>query len=117
MTSRRHRLALLALGLSILAPPALRATCGGGGGGGEGGFGDMGSPSERVYHVPWSVLRPGDPAPAGAVVLYWFPTGPDEARVSPLQSSRKLTSWAGECVAMAIVTSDNATLRERFHAT
>jgi tetratricopeptide (TPR) repeat protein len=118
MTSRRPCLALLALAALVLTGPALRATCGGGGGGGEGGFGDMGAvaPVERVYHVPWSVLRPADPPPTTDLVLFWFPVSPEEARVSPLQSSRRLTSWAGECVGMAIVTTDNAPLREKFHA-
>jgi tetratricopeptide (TPR) repeat protein len=61
------------------------------------------------------VLRPGDAAPTAALVLYWFPTSPNDAQASPLQTSRRLSVWAGECVGMALVTADNAELRERFH--
>ncbi len=110
---------LLALALSLLAAPALRATCGGGGGGGQGGFSEssaMGAGEPRVYRVPWKVIATGGEAPTGALVLYWFPTGPEEARVSSLVTSRRLTVWSGECVGMGLVTADNADLRTRFKA-
>src|SRR6188474_2488233 len=98
---------LLAAALALLAAPALRATCGGGGGGGQGGFSESSamSPGEpRVYHVPWKVIAVGGEVPAGALVLYWFPTGPEEARASSLVTSRRLTTWSGECVGMGLVT-------------
>jgi tetratricopeptide (TPR) repeat protein len=62
------------------------------------------------------VLRPGETVPGTSLVLYWFPTSPAEAQASPLQTSRRLAVWAGECVGMAVVTTDNADVRERFHA-
>jgi tetratricopeptide (TPR) repeat protein len=120
--TRARHLASLALTASLLAavaPSASRATCGGGGGGGEGGFSggpDMGMGTERVYHVPWKVLASGATAPTERLVLYWFPIGPEEARGSSMQTSRRLALWSGECVGMAIVTSDNADLRARFKA-
>src|SRR5262245_7407716 len=120
--TRARHLASLALSASLLAalaPAALRATCGGGGGGGEGGFSggpDMGMGTERVYHVPWKVLAAGATNPTDRLVLYWFPIGPEEARGSSMQTSRRLALWSGECVGMAIVTSDNADLRARFKA-
>src|SRR6188768_2561272 len=67
----RHAARLLPIGvaLSLLAAPALRATCGGGGGGGEGGFSEssaMGG-EPRVYHVPWKVIAAGGETPAGSL--------------------------------------------------
>jgi tetratricopeptide (TPR) repeat protein len=117
-TDRRGLVLLLSvLALCVLSTPALRATCGGGGGGGEGGFsgGGTGMETERVYRVPWKVLPPGEASPATRLILYWFPTGPEEARASSLITSRRLTLWSGECVGMGLVTSDNADLRARFH--
>ncbi|HXT19643.1 MAG TPA: tetratricopeptide repeat protein [Thermoanaerobaculia bacterium] len=110
---------LLAAALAAAVTPALHATCGGGGGGGQGGFSEssaMGAGEPRVYHVPWKVIAAGGESPAGALILYWFPTGPEEARVSSLVSSRRLSVWSGECVGMGLVTADNAPLRARFKA-
>lgn len=111
---------LLVALVPLLLAPALRATCGGGGGGGQGGFsGSLGSGdtgTERVYHVPWKVMPPGAEAPAGTLVLYWFPTGPEQARASSLVTSRRLSVWSGECVGMGLITADNAEVRARFHA-
>ena len=102
---------------SLLASP-LAATCGGGGGGGVGGINpSAGSSPTATYHVPWTVVRPGQPAPSGdGLILYWFPTSPEEARASALQSSRNLTLWSARCVAMTIVPSDHQQLRERYAA-
>jgi tetratricopeptide (TPR) repeat protein len=104
--------------LLLLASPLL-ATCGGGGGGGMGGFprGSFGSrPPEdpQVYQVPWNPLMPGDAPPAGVLVLYWFPTSPQEQRASTLQNSRPLTLAAARCVGLAAVSSDNAAVREKY---
>ena len=108
---------LFAAALLLIAPAALRATCGGGGGGGVGGFTDPVEPGmERVYHVPWKVIANGETAPTGKLVLYWFPTSPDEARASSLVTSRRLSVWSGECVGMGLVTANNADLRARFKA-
>jgi tetratricopeptide (TPR) repeat protein len=136
-TTRSPRL-LLALPLALLLLPALlapplAATCGGGGGGGMGGIrrgpggaGDRDAPGlpGPSYQVPWHVLHGGDvpPPPQGApggapadnLVVYWFPTSPQEARASDLQSSRPLTLAMTRCVTLALVASDNAELRGQF---
>ncbi|HEV7668604.1 MAG TPA: tetratricopeptide repeat protein [Thermoanaerobaculia bacterium] len=112
----KHLLALT-LALLVSAIPAV-ATCGGGGGGGVGGISPspQGFPQEDLatYRVSWTVLSPGDPAPAGAWILYWFPTSPEEARASELLSSRVLTLAAGRCVAMALVPVNHAELHDRY---
>src|SRR6202043_3469829 len=96
-----------ALCVLLLASPVL-ATCGGGGGGGVGGMsprgGGFGTPRGdprqdlEVYQVPWKDLAPGDPAPAGVLVLYWFPVSKQDEHNSDLQSSRQLTLAATRCV-------------------
>ncbi len=112
----KHRVAF-ALLLALSCLPA-SATCGGGGGGGVGGIAPapQGFPQDDLatYRVPWKVLAPGDPAPEGTWVLYWFPISPEEARGSELQSSRILTLAAGRCVGMALVPANLADLQTRF---
>ena len=125
---------------ALLAPP-LTATCGGGGGGGMGGMRrgattggttstaggfdrDVPGPLGAIYQVPWNVVHNGEQAPApiaapaGApadnLVVYWFPTSPQEAKASELQASRELTLLTARCVTLALVASDNAELRGRF---
>jgi tetratricopeptide (TPR) repeat protein len=133
MSHKNRYLAILALALALVAPP-LAATCGGGGGGGMGGAamggggGTRGSMPSRTqtYSVPWNVVRGGEEAPppiaapSGApvdnLVLYWFPTSPEEAKKSELQSSRDLTLVTSRCVTLALVTTDNSSLRSRFAA-
>ncbi len=133
MPHQRRNLSLLALALALVAPP-LAATCGGGGGGGMGGVsGGMGAGragsmpgSTQTYSVPWNVVHSGSEAPppiaapSGApvdnLVLYWFPTSPEEAKKSELQSSRDLTLVTARCVTLALVTTDNSSLRARFAA-
>jgi tetratricopeptide (TPR) repeat protein len=108
---------LTALLLLALCTP-LSATCGGGGGGGVGGITPNpggGEPTPQVYHVPWKVVSPGLPPPPGWT-LYWFPTSPDEARGSDLQTSRSLALAAGRCIGMSIVPPDHKELYERFKA-
>ncbi len=109
----------LALALSVLTLAApLGATCGGGGGGGMGGAspgGDSGMPA--TYFVGWKVLEVGQELPIDAqLVLYWFPTSPAEAKASPLVTSRGLSLATERCVAPMIVPTDNATVREKYHA-
>jgi tetratricopeptide (TPR) repeat protein len=117
----------LAFGLALLLVPAapVLATCGGGGGGGVGGVPRGGGggfqlpshlPSEDqgIYQVPWKIVLSGDPAPAGILVLYWFPTSTREQRSSLLQDSRPLTLAAAKCVGLAAVSSDHAELREKY---
>ena len=115
----------LAVAVVLLASPAL-ATCGGGGGGGIGGVtprggGDLRIPRGpaqeiEVYQVPWKSLGSGDPAPSGALVLYWFPRSKEEEQGSDLQSSRQLTLAAARCVALVSVPAGNASLREKLGA-
>jgi tetratricopeptide (TPR) repeat protein len=137
-----RRLLALALLPALFAPP-LAATCGGGGGGGMGGVRrgggggsgtgegggrfsgrDIPGPQGATYQVPWNLVRNGEEvpaplaAPAGApvdnLVVYWFPTSAQEARASDLQASHDLTLLTARCVTLALVTSDNAELRDRF---
>src|SRR5436853_1926632 len=115
MTTRRR---LFALAFALLLPslPAA-ATCGGGGGGGTGGVvPDLGGGQPTVYRVAWKVLSAGAERPQAHLAVYWFPTSPEEARSSPLQTSRSLSLAGGRCVAMAIVPSDNQALHEAFKA-
>ena len=110
---RRFALALILL---LPALPA-SATCGGGGGGGAGGvMPDLGTGEAMVYRVSWKVLSPGAEKPQAPLAVYWFPTSPENARSSPLQTSRSLSLAGSRCVAMAIVTTDNQALHEAFKA-
>lgn len=115
MTPTYRRFAL-ALALLLPALPA-SATCGGGGGGGTGGVvPGLGTGEPMVYRVAWKVLTPGAEKPQAPLAVYWFPTSPEQARVSPLQTSRSLAMASERCVAMAIVTTDNQPLHEAFKA-
>jgi tetratricopeptide (TPR) repeat protein len=80
----------------------LWATCGGGGGGGRGGANPGGDLAEQVYQVPWKLLTPADPAPARGLVVYWFPSSNEEVKRSSLRTSRGLSLYAAQCVAMEI---------------
>jgi tetratricopeptide (TPR) repeat protein len=92
--------------LLLASAPQSWATCGGGGGGGMGGMssGSAGSaPVEQVYHVPWRLITPQDPPVSAGLVLYWFPTGPEEVKRSSLLNSRTLALYATQCVTMGVV--------------
>jgi tetratricopeptide (TPR) repeat protein len=116
MTIRRLAFAL-ALALLLTSLPA-SATCGGGGGGGNGGvMPGLGGDAPLVYRVAWKVLSQGAARPQTPLAVYWLPDSPDEARKSPLQTSRSLTLAGERCVSMAIVPSDNQPLREALKAT
>ena len=124
MFSARKRLVLLALvlALSLIAGtlPA-SATCGGGGGGGRGGMnpgGGGGGPAvdQEAYNVPWKILGPADASPDGALIVYWFPTSPENARSAEVRQSRYLSLSSGQCVGMALVRTDNTPLRAKFSA-
>ena len=116
MTIRRLGFTL-ALALLLTSLPA-SATCGGGGGGGNGGvIPSLGGTDPMVYRVAWKVLSQGAARPQTPLAVYWFPDTPEEARKSPLQTSRSLTQAGERCVSMAIVTTDNQALRESFKAT
>ena len=124
MFSARKRFVLVALvlALSLLAGalPA-SATCGGGGGGGKGGMSPGGGGGgtaidTEAYNVPWKIVGPADAVPDGALIVYWFPTSPENARSAEVRSSRFLTLSSGQCVGMALVRMDNAPLRTKFSA-
>jgi tetratricopeptide (TPR) repeat protein len=116
MTIRRLGF-MLAVALLLTSLPA-SATCGGGGGGGNGGvMPGLGGDAPLVYRVAWKVLSQGAARPQTPLAVYWLPDSPDEARKSPLQTSRSLTLAGERCVSMAIVPSDNQPLREALKAT
>lgn len=61
-----------------------------------------GGTAERpeVYQVPWKILKPGEAAPAEGLVLHWFPVSGDEVKDSTLRTSRDLTLWSANGIAM-----------------
>ncbi|HBL30839.1 MAG TPA: hypothetical protein DD490_28725 [Acidobacteria bacterium] len=69
-----------------------------------------------VYRVAWTVLGPGAERPKTPMTVYWFPTSPDEARTSPLQTSRGLSLASSRCVGMALVTPENTVVHEALKA-
>jgi len=113
-----RRLCLPVLLLALLLPALpVSATCGGGGGGGVGGVAMGSSDVPITYRVSWKVLGQGAEAPRApeaALILYWFPTTPEEAKASDLQTSRTLSLAGARCVAMALVTPDNQALHTTF---
>jgi tetratricopeptide (TPR) repeat protein len=104
--------ALLAL---LTAIPA-GATCGGGGGGGTGGMAPRmgGNEPPRVYQVPWKLVGPDQPMPAGrGLIVYWFPATVKEIKESGLVTSRDLTMYSAQCVATWIADAGTA-MGKRF---
>lgn len=116
----RQLLRLLAVALALVVPTVtVLATCGGGGGGGVGGVAPDAGGEAKVYRVAWQVIAPGaalPKSPEAALVVYWFPLGPDQARASDLQTSRALALSGSRCVAAAIVTTDHKLLHDNFQA-
>jgi tetratricopeptide (TPR) repeat protein len=104
MKSPLARAVAVLLILFIAVPPGW-ATCGGGGGGGGGGINVQ--PTE-VYRVPWKIVTPQDTPVAAGLVLYWFPSSNEELRVSSLRTSRVLTLYASQCVAMEVADAQSA---------
>jgi tetratricopeptide (TPR) repeat protein len=110
---------LYAIALAVFFSVSASATCGGGGGGGMGGMAPSsgGGPSmpQQVYYVPWKMAQPQESAPAGGLVLYWFPSSPDELQKSSLRVSRPLSLYATQCVAME-VADPSSDVRAKFAA-
>jgi len=105
-----------ALALGLLSALPTYATCGGGGGGGNGGvMPDLGG-EPRVYRVAWKVLAAGAEKPKAPLTVYWFPSSPQEAKGSGLQTSRSLSLAGGRCVETALVPADNQAVRDSFKA-
>lgn len=93
-----------------------RATCGGGGGGGRGGIAPSGQTEQQVYFVPWKVVGGQSPAVAAdsQFTLYWFPASVDDAQKSELRTSRPLTLYAAQCIAMAVIPAENTELASKY---
>ena len=68
---------------------------------------DAAQPTEPVWFVPWKVLNPGDAPPAAQLVVYWLPASRDDMRHSELLTSRTLTLFSSQCVAMYVVRPDD----------
>jgi len=113
--SKAATIALLVSSLGLDSVPTL-ATCGGGGGGGVGGARAGGSaPTEtEAYHVAWTVVGPAGVVPGGALGVFWFPSSAAEAKGSSLLTSRTLAVLSARCVALALVTPDNAAVRQKY---
>jgi tetratricopeptide (TPR) repeat protein len=111
-----RRLALASAFALLMPSLPVAATCGGGGGGGNGGAVPSLGSEPAVYRVAWTVIGPGAEKPRTPLAVYWFPTSPEEARTSPLQTSRALSLANGRCVGMALVTPDNQALHETLKA-
>jgi tetratricopeptide (TPR) repeat protein len=57
--------------------------------------------AEQVYQVPWQLFGK-DPLPSRGLVLYWFPASVEEFKLSSLRTSRDLTLYSAQCVAMEV---------------
>ena len=68
----------------------------------------------RVVFVPWKVMEPGQDGPRAPLSLYWIPSSPDEMRRSELVTSRALALFAGRCVGMNVIRTDDVTRLEKF---
>ena len=58
---------------------------------------------QPVYNVPWRVRVPEAPPVTEGLVVYWFPSSVQEVQKSSLRTSRTLSLYASQCVAMEIV--------------
>ena len=89
------------------------ATCGGGGGGGTGGVAGGArseGPAPAVYMVPWKIFEARS-APNKGLVLYWFPASDNEVKKSSLRSSRLLSLYSAQCVAMTVADAKTPELQ------
>ena len=64
-------------------------------------------PPEPAWFVPWKVLNPGDAPPRAQLIVYWLPASRDDMRHSELLTSRTLTLFSSQCVAMHVVRPDD----------
>lgn len=71
------------------------------------------APSDVAF-VPWKIHHAGEALPASPLVLYWVPASGDDFRHSDLLTSRALVSYAAQCVALEVVTSDDAAMLARL---
>lgn len=66
-----------------------------------------GQPSDPAWFVPWKVLNPGEAPPRAQLIVYWLPASRDDMRHSELLTSRTLTLFSSQCVAMQVVRPDD----------
>jgi len=66
-----------------------------------------GQPSDAAWFVPWKVLNPGEAPPRAQLIVYWLPASRDDMRHSELLTSRTLTLFSSQCVAMHVVRPDD----------
>jgi len=71
------------------------------------------APSDVAF-VPWKIHHAGEALPSSPLVLYWIPASGDDFRHSDLLTSRALESYAAQCVALEVVTSDDAAMLARL---
>ncbi len=64
-------------------------------------------PPDQEWFVPWKVLNPGEAAQRAPLVVYWLPRSRDDMRHSELLTSRILTLYSTQCVAMHVVRPDD----------
>jgi tetratricopeptide (TPR) repeat protein len=67
----------------------------------------QGMSGQEVYNVPWRLRRPDVPPVTAGLVLYWFPSSVQEVQKSSLRTSRILSLYASQCVAMEIADADS----------
>jgi hypothetical protein len=68
-----------------------------------------GASDSRPVFVPWKVLAPGvEPEGTSLLTLYWVPASPDQMRRSSLIMSSTLAEYAGRCVAMYVIRTDDS---------
>jgi hypothetical protein len=65
------------------------------------------APSDVAF-VPWKIHHAGEALPPSPLVLFWVPASGDDFRHSDLLTSHALASYAAQCVALEVVTSDDA---------
>jgi hypothetical protein len=93
----------------LLLTPAVEAQRGGGY--------RPGSGDSTVHFVPWRYLEAGVTSVKGPLTLYWLPSSREDLKRSELQSSRKLTAIAAQCVGMDVVLPEDAATIEKLGAT
>ncbi|MEO8502520.1 MAG: hypothetical protein ABI609_01355 [Acidobacteriota bacterium] len=111
-TSRRNRPLIVGLLVALAANGATSANAADGG--------DVLRRGEFLgftYVVGWKVLDAGVDLPNDAqLLLFWFPTSPDEALRSSLARSPGLSRLAERCVAPLVVPPNEKTRHEKYQA-
>src|SRR2546425_10779510 len=62
----------------------------------------------QLAFVPWKVLNPGAQPLSGPLLLCWIPRSGEDFKHSPLLTSRPLTMFASQWVAMQVIRCDDA---------